>query len=73
MKIKLTGFTRFTSKDGKDCIIIGCIYKDPFWQGFRTFESFVSANILDVELKLNSEYNLDLDRSGRVMAIEPIN
>jgi hypothetical protein len=72
MKVKLTGYTRFTTKEGRDCCIIGFLSHDLNWNGLRVNEKFINPNNIGCELKPGTEYNFDFDSRGQLISIEPL-
>lgn len=72
MKVKLVGFSRFTSKEGRSCCIVGLIHRDNYWNGFKVLEKFVNPDNIGCELIPNGDYDVDFDPQGRIVSIEPI-
>lgn len=72
MKVKLSGFTRFTTKEGKDCCIIGFLMKDMNWNGLRPEQKFVNPLNVGCELVAGKEYDFEFDPKGNLISIEPI-
>lgn len=72
LKVKLTGFTRFSTKEGRDCCIIGFLMHDMNWNGLRPEQKFVNPNNIGCELKAGVEYNFEFDPKGNLISIEPL-
>lgn len=71
MKVSLIGFSRFQSKKGSECLIIGIAYSDPRWNGLRCDQKFVAPALVNCQLVPGSDYELSLDLSGTIIGITP--
>ena len=74
MKATVVGFKKFTGKDGRKWVQVGCVYKDINAVG-GTFASSVLAsdeNNLSAALVPGHDYNLDFDNRGDLLGIEKI-
>lgn len=71
MKIKLVGFSRFQSKKGTDCLIIGYAFADDRWSGLRVESCFVSPSCVSGSLVVGNEYDISFDMNGRVISLCP--
>lgn len=72
MKATVVGFKKFTGKDGRKWVQIGCVYNDINAVG-GAFASSVMAsdeNNLSAALKPGEIYNLDFDNRGQLLGIE---
>lgn len=71
MRIKLIGFSMFTSKKGNQCCVIGYAWADDRWTGLRVNTSFVDPSLAGCGLVPGHEYDLSFDMSGRIVALSP--
>lgn len=74
MKATIVGFKKFTGKDNRKWVNIGCIYKDVNATGGNFANAVIASdeNNLSAILVPGNEYNMDFDNRGRLLGIDPI-
>lgn len=72
MKIKLIGYSRFMSKKGSECVILGFCFNDERWNGYRVEQKFVDPSSISCQLVPGNEYVLGLDLNGRIVSVAPV-
>ena len=74
MKATVIGFKKFTGKDGRKWVQIGCVYNDINAVGGAFASSVLASdeNNLSASLVPGEAYNLDFDNRGGLLGIEKI-
>lgn len=72
MKCTVLGFKKFTGKDGRKWVNLGCVYKDINAVG-GSFASSVLAsdnNDLSASIVPGEVYDLDFDNQGHLLSVD---
>lgn len=72
MKVKLIGYSRFMSKKGSECLIIGFCYNDDRWNGYCVDTKFISPSSVTGQLVPGNEYVLGIDLNGRIISVTSV-
>lgn len=74
MKATVVGFKKFTGKDGRKWVQVGCLYKDINAVGGNFASSVLASdeNNLSAILVPGNTYDLDFDNRGSLLGIDPV-